>query len=158
MIKLTRIDDRLLHGQVSFTWVPALSVDTVIVANDKTAKDEFLKMTMNLAKPSGIKILIKSIADTIAFLLEEKNTKLKVLILISSIKDAAILSAGLSEIKSVNFGGIRGKEGSRLISKAIAITDDDIPMLRQMIRQGIELEIRQVPTEGKQLVEPLIEN
>ena len=157
MIKLTRIDDRLVHGQVAFTWVPALGVDTLLVANDKTAKDEFLKMTMNLARPANTKLLIKSLTDTISFLLEEKNNKLKILILVSSIKDAATLSEGVSEIKSINFGGIRGKEGSKLISKAIAITEEDIPLLRQLIGQGIELEIRQVPTDGKQLVESLME-
>ena len=39
MLKLTRIDDRLVHGQVAFTWVPALGADTLVVANDRTAKD-----------------------------------------------------------------------------------------------------------------------
>ena len=53
MIKLTRIDDRLLHGQVAFTWTPALSADCIVIANDKVAKDEFLKMTLNLAKPAS---------------------------------------------------------------------------------------------------------
>ena len=157
MIKLTRIDDRLVHGQVAFTWVPSLGVDTLIVANDKTAKDEFLKMTMNLAKPANTKLMIKSLVDTISFLHDEKNNKLKILVLVSNIKDAAVLSSGTSEIKSINFGGIRGKEGSRLISKAIAITEEDIPLIREMAGRGIELEIRQVPTDSKLLVEGLIE-
>ena len=38
MIKLTRIDDRLLHGQVALTWVPALGADCILIANDKVAK------------------------------------------------------------------------------------------------------------------------
>ena len=37
MIKLTRIDDRLVHGQVVFTWVPSLGVDCLLIANDKVA-------------------------------------------------------------------------------------------------------------------------
>ena len=157
MIKLTRIDDRLLHGQVSFTWVPALGIDCVLVANDKIAKDDFQKMTLNLAKPANSKLFIKTIHDAIIFLKDEKHSKLKILILINSIKDAATLAAGLTEITSVNFGGIRGKEGSRLISKAVAITDDDLPLIKQMIQNGVELEIRQVPTDGKQFVGNLID-
>ena len=157
MIKLTRIDDRLLHGQVAFTWVPALGVDCLVVANDKIAKDEFQKMTINLAKPANTKLFIKAIGDAITFLNDEKNTKLKMLVLVNSIRDAATLSAGVTEIKSVNFGGIRGKEGSRLISKAIAITDEDIPLIKQMSAASIELEIRQVPTDSKQFVEILLE-
>jgi fructoselysine/glucoselysine PTS system EIIB component len=157
MIRLTRIDDRLVHGQVAFTWVPALGVDCLLVVNDKIAKDEFQKMTLNLAKPAGTKLLIKTIGDAIAFLNDEKNGKLKILVLINSIKDAAALAAGVAEIASVNFGGIRSKEGSRLISKAVAITDDDLPVIQEMLEKSVELEIRQVPTDGKQLVGSLIE-
>ena len=75
--------------------------------------------------------------------------------LVKSIRDAAILAADVKEIKSINFGGIRSKDGSRLISKAVAITDDDVPFIDEMIKNSIELEVRQVPTDNKQLVENL---
>jgi len=117
MIKLTRIDDRLVHGQVAFSWTPALGIDCLIVANDKIAKDEFMKMTFGLAKPAGTKLHIKSINDTIAFLKEEKNNKLKILLLVNTVKDAYLLAAEVPEIQSINFGGIRTKEGAKLISK-----------------------------------------
>src|SRR5450432_3227666 len=100
MIKLTRIDDRLVHGQVAFTWVPTLGADCLIVANDKVAKDEFQKMTLGLAKPAGTKLLIKSISETIAFLNDEKNNQLKILLLISSVKDALAFANEVPEIKS----------------------------------------------------------
>lgn len=156
MIKLIRIDDRLLHGQVALTWTPALGADCLLVANDKVAKDEFLKMAMGLAKPASARLLIKSLAESISFLLEEKNKNLKILVLVNSVGDAQILSNEISEIKSINFGGIRGKEGSRLISKAIAVTDADVVIIRELLKKEIELEIRQVPTDKKQEVESLI--
>jgi fructoselysine and glucoselysine-specific PTS system IIB component len=156
MIKLTRIDDRLLHGQVAFTWTPALSADCLIIANDKVAKDDFLKMTLNLAKPAGTKLLIKSLKDAAVFLNDEKNRKLNILLIINSVTDAYTLAIDVPEIRSINFGGLRSKEGSKLISKAIAITDDDIPVIKELVNKGIELEIRQVPTDSKQLVESLI--
>lgn len=156
MIKLTRIDDRLVHGQVAFTWVPALGVDCLIIANDKVAKDEFMKMTLGLAKPAGTKLLIKSIADTIAFLNDEKSKGAKILLIINSVKDAYAMANGVVEIKSVNFGGIRMKDGAKLISKAVAITDEDKPLIQELLDKGIELEIRQVPTDSKQMVGELI--
>lgn len=156
MIKLTRIDDRLLHGQVAFTWTPALGADYIVVANDKVAKDEFLKMTLNLAKPASAKLLIKSLADTVTFLNDPRSQGFKILIIINTIKDASILASEVSEIKSVNFGGIRTKEGARSISKAVAVTDDDITIIKEMLGKGIELEVRQVPTDKKVLIESLI--
>src|ERR1700749_325353 len=145
MIKLTRIDDRLLHGQVAFTWTPALGADCLVVANDKVAKDEFLKMTLNLAKPASAKLLIKSITDTVTFLNDPRSQTLKILLIVNSVKDAAALANEVKEIQSVNFGGIRMKEGAKSISKAIAVDHDDINIIKVMLGKGTELEVRQVP-------------
>ncbi|MCP5699570.1 PTS sugar transporter subunit IIB, partial [Klebsiella pneumoniae] len=49
MIKLVRIDYRLLHGQVVFAWTRALDIDHIIVANAKAAADAFITMSLNLA-------------------------------------------------------------------------------------------------------------
>jgi len=157
MIKLTRIDDRLVHGQVAFTWVPALSADCLIVANDKVANDDFLKMTMGLARPPAARLLILTVEKAISFLNDPKSKNLKILLLVSGITDAFAMAAGVSEIKSVNFGGIRTREGARLISKAVAVSDEDIAAIRKMIENGLELELRQVPTDKKVLVKDLLQ-
>jgi fructoselysine and glucoselysine-specific PTS system IIB component len=156
MIKLTRIDDRLVHGQVAFTWVPALGIDCLIVANDRVAGDDFLKMTLGLAKPAGIKFFIKTIKDAIVLINDPKSKPFTILLIVESVKDAFALVEGVPEIRSINFGGIRGKEGSRLVSKAIALTAEDITLIRELQTRGIELEVRQVPTDGKQSMESLI--
>jgi fructoselysine/glucoselysine PTS system EIIB component len=156
MIKLTRIDDRLVHGQVAFTWVPSLGADCLVVANDKAAGDDFLKMTMGLAKPPAARLLILTIEKSVAFLNDPKSKNLKILLLVSSIADALKMADGVNEIQSVNFGGIRMRDGARLISKAVAITDDDIPLIEKLSEKGVELEIRQVPTDKKQMIKDLL--
>jgi len=156
MIKLTRIDDRLVHGQVAFTWVPALNVNCLLVANDKVAKDEFMKLTLGLAKPAGTKLLIKSLNEAAEFLNDQKNDGLKILLIINSVKDAVVMAAGVPEIKSINIGGLRLKDGAKLISKAVGVNEEDIALLRELLSKEVELEIRQVPTDNKQLVQSLI--
>jgi fructoselysine and glucoselysine-specific PTS system IIB component len=156
MLKLIRIDDRLMHGQVAFTWTPALGADCIVLANDRAATDEFLRLTFGLAKPAGARLLIKTVRETPACINDPKNKSATILLLVDSIKDAAALCEALPEIRSVNFGGIRAKTGSKSISKAIALTDLDIVLAQGLIQKGIELEIRQVPTDKKQLVKNLI--
>ena len=156
MIKLTRIDDRLVHGQVAFTWVPSLGVDCLVVANDKVAKDDFLKMTMNLAKPPSARLLILTVENAGVFLTDPKSRNLKVMLLVSSIIDASELANSLPEIHSVNFGGIRMKEGAKLISKAIAVCEEELPVINKMLEKGLELEIRQVPTDTKVMIKDLL--
>jgi fructoselysine/glucoselysine PTS system EIIB component len=156
MIKLTRIDDRLVHGQVAFTWVSSLGIDCLVVANDKIAKDEFQKMAMGLAKPPMVKLLIMTLTDTIAFLNDNKSKNAKILLLVNCINDVFSLASAVPEIQSINFGGIRTRDGARLISKAIAVSEDDIPVIKQLLEKGLELEIRQVPTDKKLFVKNLI--
>ena len=156
MLKLTRIDDRLVHGQVAFTWVPALGIDCLIVANDRVAGDDFLKMTLGLAKPAGIKFFIKTIKDAITLVNDPKSKPFSILLVTESVKDAFTLAEGIPEIRSINFGGIRGKQGSRLVSKALSLTEEDITLIRELQNKGIELEVRQVPTDSKTSMDSLI--
>jgi mannose/fructose/N-acetylgalactosamine-specific phosphotransferase system component IIB len=156
MIKLTRIDDRLVHGQVALTWTPALGVDCLLIANDKVAQDEFMKMTLGLAKPAGAKLLIKSLKDAATFLNDERSRNMKVLLIINSVKDACEMAGMVAEINTINFGGLRLKDDAKLISKAVAVSEDDVRIIKTLLEKGIELEIRQVPTDSKQLVEGLI--
>ncbi len=155
MIKLTRIDDRLVHGQVAFTWAPALGIDCLLVANDKIAGDEFQKMALGLAKPAGTRLLIKSISDTILFLKDPRAETYKILILVNSVKDALLLSEGVAEITSINFGGLRTRPGAQSVSKAISLTPEDLEHIRVMQARGLELEVRQVPTDPKESIAQL---
>ena len=40
MIKLLRVDYRLVHGQVTISWSRHIGADSILVANDEVAKDE----------------------------------------------------------------------------------------------------------------------
>jgi mannose/fructose/N-acetylgalactosamine-specific phosphotransferase system component IIB len=77
-------------------------------------------------------------------------------LLVNCVIDAFTLSNAVPEIQSINFGGIRTKESARLISKAVAVSVDDVNVIQQMLDKGLELEIRQVPTDKKQMVRSLI--
>ena len=65
MIKICRIDHRLLHGQVAFVWCRSLNADAILKVSDAVAKDEMHMATMRLAKPAGVKLVIKSVEDSI---------------------------------------------------------------------------------------------
>lgn len=65
MIVLTRIDHRLLHGQIAFLWVRNVGADCILIANDSLAKDDLRMSAIRMAKPSGVKLVMKSINDFI---------------------------------------------------------------------------------------------
>jgi mannose/fructose/N-acetylgalactosamine-specific phosphotransferase system component IIB len=41
-LRLVRIDDRLIHGQVVAVWLRALGARRIVIVDDAAARDEFL--------------------------------------------------------------------------------------------------------------------
>ena len=64
-ILLTRIDNRLIHGQVATQWSGVLGANLLLVANDAVAKDEFRQGLMNMAAPAYAQTRYFSIQKTI---------------------------------------------------------------------------------------------
>ena len=48
---LTRIDFRLIHGQVSTQWVVELKVNSIVVIDDELPSDKLLSTIMMMSKP-----------------------------------------------------------------------------------------------------------
>ena len=75
MIKLVRVDHRLLHGQVAFAWTKNLSVDCILIANDEVAADKLRMAALRMAAPAGVKVVIKNIVDSVAAIQSGKTDK-----------------------------------------------------------------------------------
>ena len=82
MIRLCRVDHRLLHGQVAFSWTNAVGADCILVASDSVVNDEVWKTTLKLGKPAGVKLVIKNIADSVKVINSGVTDKYKLLIVV----------------------------------------------------------------------------
>ncbi|HCB1288646.1 TPA: PTS sugar transporter subunit IIB [Klebsiella pneumoniae] len=151
MITLLRVDHRLLHGQVAFSWTQYVGADCILIANDSVPGDELRKTTIKLAKPPSVKLVIKNINDSIEAIKSGVTDKYNLFIVVESVNDAWRIASAIDEIKSINLGGIKAKEGSKNISKAINLLPTEIEQLQQLVGKGVEVEIRHVPNDRKQL-------
>ena len=61
----TRIDNRLIHGQVGMTWVNSIRANLVLVANDEVANDTVQQNLMDMALPEGVQSRYFTIEKTI---------------------------------------------------------------------------------------------
>ena len=151
MITLLRVDHRLLHGQVAFSWTQYVGADCILIANDNVPEDELRKTTIKLAKPPSVKLVIKNINDAIESIKSGVTDNYHLFIVVESVNDAWRIASAVEGIKSINLGGIKAKEGSKNISKAINLLPEEIEQLQQLVGKGVEVEIRQVPNDRKQL-------
>ncbi len=73
-ILLTRIDNRLIHGQVATQWSKVVGANLLLVANDAVADDEFRQSLMDMAAPSFAQTRYFTIE--LAILLLKKQSRL----------------------------------------------------------------------------------
>lgn len=150
MIKLLRVDHRLLHGQVAFSWTKQLGADCILIADDEVVQDELRMTALRMSKPNGIKLVMKSIDDSIKSINCGITDKYKLFIIVGNLESASRLVKGCNDITSINLGGLKKEENKKQISKAISVDDHDICIIKQLHASGITLEIRMVPNDDIQ--------
>ena len=104
MIKMFRIDERLIHGQIAIKWSRHTGVDHIVVGNDAAANSPIIQKSLKMAAPSGIKTAIRSVDDAIALLQDPRCEAMKILMLVNSPEDAERVVAAVSGIPYINIG------------------------------------------------------
>ncbi|RMC49826.1 PTS mannose/fructose/sorbose transporter subunit IIB [Lactobacillus sp. ESL0263] len=151
MIKLVRVDHRLVHGQVAVSWFNSLDVNTIFVVNDDVAKDDFRKSAIRLAKPENSKLVMKSVDDSVKAINSGVTDKYKMLIVVESVDDAVKLIKGTGDkIKGLNLGGTKPRENTKNYSKTINLTPEEAEQLTDLQQNGVEVWIQQIPNDEKQ--------
>lgn len=149
IIKLARIDDRLIHGQVATVWSRVSEVSRIIVVSDEVAADKVRVMLLKQVAPSGITVSVVDVAKAKRVYDNPKYENDKVMLLFTNPTDVLrIVQLGV-DIKSVNIGGMSFQKGKKQITKAISVNQKDIDSFKKLHELGLELEIRPVPDDRK---------
>ncbi|WP_394336553.1 PTS N-acetylgalactosamine transporter subunit IIB [Absiella sp. AM29-15] len=145
-ILATRIDNRLVHGQVGMSWANTIGANLIVVANDKVANDPVQQSLMEMVLSETIGIRFFTIEKTIR-IIAKASPKQKILLVVKTPQDALRLLEGGVELKSINVGNMHFAEGKRRIHPLVSVTDDDVETFRKINAMGVQLEIRGIPNE-----------
>ena len=145
-ILLTRIDARLIHGQVATQWNSTLGSNLILVANDDVANNTMRQNLMKMAAPAGVATRFFSLQKTID-IIGKASPKQKIFIVCDCPEDVLTLAKGGVPIKKVNIGNMHMSEGKRQVATSVAVDDADVAAFRELQEMGVELEIRRVPSK-----------
>ena len=156
MILLTRVDHRLLHGQVAVSWSKGLQANCIFIVGDKVANDSVGRTMLKLGKPQGCKLVIKDMAHAIEAINSGVTDKYQMIICVGSIAEAKQLVEGCPQIKSINLGNTKQSPTTREVTKQIFLEPAEEQMLRELAAEGVELEYRALADDQKVDVSKLI--
>ncbi|WP_264738931.1 PTS N-acetylgalactosamine transporter subunit IIB [Cytobacillus firmus] len=145
-ILLTRIDNRLVHGQVGVTWVNHLGANLIIVANDEVAEDEVQQDLMEMVVPEAIGVRFFSIQTT-ADIIYDASEDQYIFLVAKTPQDVLRLVEGGVPIDKVNIGNMHYSEGKTQIYSTVSVDDADKDAFRKLKEHGVKLEVRRVPDE-----------
>ena|SRR5699024_243826 len=154
-ILLTRIDNRLIHGQVGVTWVNHLGANLVVVANNKVAEDEVQQNLMDMVLPDVIQTRYFSLKKTID-VIHKASPRQKIFLVVRDVQDALKLKQGGVPIDTLNIGNMHYEEGKKQISSTVSVDEQDIADFKELDKLGVNLDLRRVPNErGQNILELL---
>lgn len=147
---LTRIDSRLIHGQVLEAWVPHVQADCIVVANDEVAHTPLQRMIMQAAVPSSIKLVIGTLEEVADYLASGEIDRRRTLLLFASSFDALRGCRLGIAFPRLNLGNMHTSEGKDRYSCTIALDQADIANLREVAASGVSIVSQCIPADREQ--------
>jgi PTS system mannose-specific IIB component len=141
-LRLVRIDDRLIHGQVVAGWLRALGAERIVIVDDASARDEFLREVLTLAAPQGVPVEVAGVADGAARLIALAGTPESVMVLARNPRTVLALRVAGVPIEVVDLGGMGSGPGRRRLHKTISVSPDELRELRELEQLGTRVEIQ----------------
>ena len=130
-IKLARVDERLVHGQVMTNLSKLSGANSIFIVDDEVAKDDFMKTIFKSSgSRTGLTTKIFSADDAIAYWNEKEFEKFDAILLTKDINTVfKIIEAGLP-ITELNLGGIAKRPTTTYVINQVAIDKEQAEKLK----------------------------
>ncbi|MEQ0233627.1 mannose/fructose/sorbose PTS transporter subunit IIB [Klebsiella sp. CN_Kp116] len=146
-ITLARIDDRLIHGQVTTVWSKVANAQRIIICNDDVYNDDVRRTLLRQAAPPGMKVNVVNIEKAVAVYHNPQYQDETVFYLFTNPQDVLIMVHQGVKIATLNIGGMAWRPGKKQLTKAVSLDAADINAFQQLDKLGVKLDLRVVASD-----------
>lgn len=152
---LTRIDDRLIHGQVMTKWIKETGAENVVIIDDATSKNEFMINVFEQAIPEDIGIGVFSKEDGAKFFSQPLEAPTMILVKVPETIEY-LINHGI-DIKDLDLGGMGAKDGRSTLYQYISTSHEEDQCFYRLLDKGMNVYVQIVPQNEKQPIKPLLD-
>ena len=135
-----RVDDRMVHGIVATSWIPAAKATRAMVVNKRASESDMTRNALKLGTPAGVNLSVLAPGKAIANILNGNYTNQRVFLVGRYIKDIYDLYKGGVKFARVNLGNVTQNVGKTTsLDKTVRVSDEELVMLREMRDAGIKI-------------------
>lgn len=146
-LKLVRVDDRLIHGQVVAIWLKALRAQRIVIVDDRTAADEFLREILELASPPGVPVEVHDVERGTQRVRDLAASPEPIFVLMRSPLTAVRMREAGVEFPLLNVGGMGAGPGRKVLYRNISASPEEIEAMRRLEEMGTTVELRIVEND-----------
>lgn len=147
-IVLARLDYRLLHGQVVFTWTTKVQAERIIVVDNAAANDDIKKDALKLAKPQGVRLNVFTVERALAKMDKLNTLGERVMFIFGNTAETLQFCQGY-KLDAINLGATANHDGADQIGgkdSSVFFDDTQKADVNQLLDMGIKLYVQQTPT------------
>ncbi len=144
-VVLARVDDRLIHGQVTVGWSERLRPDRIVLASNEIAADPWQSRVYASTVPPAISVSVVSLARAAAFLRAPDAATERTIVLTASAAEMSDLAHLGAPLPGVNLGGMHFGAGKVEMLPFVFVDRRDLEALKRLLAAGLSLSAQQVP-------------
>jgi len=144
----TRVDQKLIHGQVTLAWVPHLDINAIVVIDQDTAEDPWAQKMMLLGLPPEVKDTRFTSPELLTEVMEAGElARRRIMAIFKNIADVLEAMEGGFVFDKLNLGNQACQppdQNVRLADNFFA-SPKDLGELAGLKKKGLEIIVQSVP-------------
>ena len=153
-IILARIDDRLIHGQITIGWLNKIKVDTIIIIDKELRNNSFLSDMTKQAAPDNYRTEIFNTEEFIDYY--KDSTMEDILLLSKELKVYENIQIKKEIFSEINIGNIGSKDNSKKIYKNVHINTEEKKSIENLLEKNCSIYVQMLPEDSRINIKKLI--
>lgn len=146
---LSRIDERLIHGQVMTRWITGLYITRIILVDDKIANDDFMVDVLMLSAPVGVEVKALTVKDALNFI-QTETSSVKTMLLFKDIRYVKALAEGGFMVPKLDIGNIGSSPVRKGVTREVFMSPEEQEIARHLNAMGMYIYIQKLPSDREQ--------
>lgn len=143
-VKLARIDERLVHGQVITAWAKKFNINRIVVVDDDVANDPFMSQVITLSAQAGMDIKILTVDAAVGYL-QTDVSKANVMLLFKHPTAVLNLIEAGYKLSEVNLGNLGSSPTRKRISRNVSLSEAEVETVKKIEALGTRVYLQMVP-------------
>lgn len=148
-ITLVRIDDRVIHGQITTRWTKARHAHGILAVGDDIANDDLRKKVLKAAA-GNLKLGVYTLEQAPEKIQRANESEKKYFVISTSPQTIAkLLDKGVSLGNELNVGPMNTREGAKVLGRTVAIDEKDYAAFQKIEKHGMKVSFQVIPDDDK---------